>query len=161
MTDNISVHYALYNGPCWSPAWQCTVGHQPPLSVGLTPHTVRACNLLLLPYCINECIKLDSRLSQPNKCNPILCRYGRVSGCSTLLETALASPDLATTSEDSPAPALGPARPATLVTVAPRPPPRTVLALQTSAAMAAGDRVKWVNKAAQVMQDCRPIFLAF
>ena len=153
MTDNISsVHYALYNGPCWSPAWQCTVGHQPPLSVGLTPHTVRACNLLLLPFCINECIKLDSRLSQPNKCNPILRRYGRVSGCSTLLETALASPDLTTTSEDSSAPALGPARPATLVTVAPRPPPRTVLALQTSAAMAAGDRVKWVNKAAQVMQ---------
>ena len=59
---------------------------------------------------------------------------------------------LATSSEDSPAPALGHARPATLVTVAPRPPPRTVLALQTSAAMAAGDRVKWVNKAAQVMQ---------
>ena len=75
-----------------------------------------------------------------------------MSGCSTLLETALASPDLATSSKDSPAPALGPARPATLVTVAPRPPPRTVLALQTSAAMAAGDRVKWVNKAAQVMQ---------
>ena len=82
-----------------------------------------------------------------------MCRYGRVSGCSTLLETALASPDLATTSEDSPAPALGHARPATLVTVAPRPPPRTVLALQTSAAMAAGDRVKWVNKAAQVQAN--------
>ena len=69
-----------------------------------------------------------------------------MSGCSTLLETALASPDLATSSEDSPAPG-------TLVTVAPRPPPRTVLALQTSAAMAAGDRVKWVNKAAQVQAN--------